>query len=338
MTSSQIAGVDLDAITSLEELYGVFEELSMEGGWHRPAGPALWPEPRKTLLPAVWHYDEIKGVLDAAGRLVDHTQADRRNVTLTNPAEGNVYPTVRTLVAAYQLIKPGEVALAHHHTPAALRIILEGHGTFTVVEGDRVEMRPGDVLLTPSWTWHEHSAAEDADDCYWVDILDVPLVHLLEPMFFERHPDGLQREVRDLDASPIAFRWEESLARLAAETAAPADGMAEREIELQGADGGPAMPTIALHVQQMAAGFASPTRRTTANSLFTVVEGAGRTTVDGETLEWRRGDIVAVPAWRPYRHEVDEDARLVRASDEPVYAALGLLRAETVATGEGELS
>lgn len=325
-----MTSVDLEKVASLDELYAVFEEMSMEGGWRRPAGPALWPEPRKTLLPYVWHYADIKGVLDAAGRLVDHTQADRRNVTLTNPAEGNVYPTVRTMVAAYQLIRPGEVALAHHHTPAALRIILEGRGTYTVVEGGRVEMRPGDVLLTPSWTWHEHSAAENADDCYWVDILDVPLVHLLEPMFFEKHPDGLQREVRDLDESPIAFRWEESLTRLAAGTEAPADGMSEREIELTGPDGGSAMPTIALHVQQMSAGFTSAARRTTANSLFTVVEGIGRTVIDGESLEWQRGDIIAVPAWRPYQHVVTEDARLVRASDEPVYASLGLLRAETL--------
>jgi gentisate 1,2-dioxygenase len=328
MTSTNPAA--LDEIASLDGLYGIFEQLSVEGGWHRPAGPALWAEPRRSLLPHVWHYAELKGVLDVAGRLVDHTQADRRNVTLTNPADGNVYPTVRTMVAAYQLIKPGETALAHHHTPAALRIILEGNGTYTVVEGVRVEMRPGDVLLTPSWTWHEHSAAADADDCYWVDILDVPLVHLLEPMFFEKHPSGTQEDPRDVEESPIAYRWADSLARLAARTDVPDHGMAEREVELCSPDGGPAMPTIALHVQQMSAGFESRESRTTANSLFTVVEGRGETVVDGETLPWERGDIIAVPAWRPYRHTVHEDAYLVRASDEPVYGALGLLRTEKI--------
>ena len=103
--------------------------------------------------------------------------------------------------------------------------------------------------------------------------------------------------------------------------------MAEREIELT-TDGGPAMPTIALHVQQSSAGFASPTMRTTANSLYTVIEGRGETLVDGEVLRWERGDIIAVPAWRPYSFTVREDAYLVRASDEPVYGALGLLRTE----------
>lgn len=311
-------------IDNLDDLYSVFDDLSVEGGWYRRT-PALWPEPLRNFLPYMWRYSEMKSVLDAAGRLVDHDMADRRNLTLTNPVEGNAYATVRSLVAAYQLIRPGEVAPAHHHTPAALRIILEGRGTYTVVNGDRVEMRPGDVLLTPSWAWHEHSAV-GPDDCYWVDILDVPLVHLLEPMFFEKYPAGVQEDPRDIDTSPIAFRWEESLARLAGETETPEHGMAEREIEL----GSPAMPTIALHVQELGAGFESPMRRTTSNSIFTVIEGSGETIVDGERLAWERGDIIAVPAWRPYQHVVSESARLVRASDEPVFSVLGLLRSEKV--------
>jgi gentisate 1,2-dioxygenase len=311
-------------IVSLDQLYSAFDGLSIEGGWHRRS-PALWPEPRRTLVPHGWRFADVKPILAAAGDLVDHEMADRRNVTLTNPVEGNIYPTVRTLVAAYQLIKPGEAAKAHRHTPSALRIILEGHGTYTVVQGKRVEMRPGDVLLTPSWLWHSHSHNASTDEeCYWVDVLDVPLVHLLETMFFERYPGDFETDVEDLDEAPIAFRWEDSQRRLAAETGAPAHGAAHREIEL----GEPAMRTVALHVQAMPAGWSSATVRTTANSVFTVLQGGGRTEADGETIEWTRGDVVAVPAWRPYRHVVSQDAVLVRASDEPLMRALGLLRTE----------
>jgi len=321
MTTTPTAGLpDPATVTSLDELYTLFDRLSMEGGWHRRS-PALWPEPRKNLLPARWSYATIKSVLDAAGRLVDHSMADRRNVTLTNPAEGNIYPTVRTLVAAYQLIRPGETADAHRHTPSALRIILEGHGTSTVVNGVELAMRPGDVLLTPSFAWHSHSAA-GPDDCYWVDILDVPLIHLLEPMFFERHPDKLESDVVAVEESPLAFRWEDSVRRLAAEQSAPEHGMAEREIQL----GDPALRTIALHVQQFSAGFVSARTRTTANSIFTVLDGSGETEVDGEVLPWEKGDIIAVPAWRPYQHRVSTDAYFVRASDEPVMRAFDLLR------------
>lgn len=312
-------------ITSLDELYSSFDQLSVEGGWHRKR-EALWAEPHKNFVPFIWHYRDIKPVLDAAGPLVDHAMADRRNVTLTNPIEGNTYATVRTLVGAYQMIRPGEVAKAHRHTPAALRIILEGEGTCTVVEGKRVEMRPGDVLLTPSFLWHEHAYdGLPSADCYWVDVLDVPLVHLLEPMFFERHATGTQEDPEDLAEAPIAFRHEDTMARL--DAAGPCEhGMAEREVEL----GQPAMPTIALHVQRMSAGFRSPTVRTTANSIFTVLGGSGVTTVDGDELEWSTGDVFAVPCWRPYFHEVRTDAHLVRASDEPVMSSLGLLRRITL--------
>jgi gentisate 1,2-dioxygenase len=312
-------------VASLDELYQAFDDLSIEGGWHQRS-PALWDQPRKSLLPHGWKYSDVKPILAAAGDLVDQDMSDRRNVTLTNPAEGNTFPTVRTLVAAYQLIRPGEAAKAHRHTPSALRIILEGHGTYTVVQGERVEMRPGDVVLTPSWLWHEHAQmSTSSGDCYWVDILDVPLVHLLETMFFERLPGDFQGEVEDLDEAPIVFRWEDSVARLEIATA-PAHGMSEQEIEL----GAPALRTIALHMQQMSAGFVSATSRTTSNSVFTVLEGRGRTEADGTTIEWSRGDVVAIPAWRPYRHVVSENARLVRASDEPLMAALGLLRTETL--------
>ena len=44
---------------------------------------------------------------------------------------------------------------------------------------------------------------------------------------------------------------------------------------------------------------------------------------------------VAVPAWRPYRHVVADDAVLVRASDEPLMRALGLLRTERLDAATG---
>lgn len=305
---------------TLDELHAAIYARSMEGGWHRKR-PALWPEPTTHFLPAQWRYAEVKPILQEAGDLVNHELAERRNLTLTNPVEGNAYATVRTLVAAYQSIKPGEQAMSHRHTPNALRIILEGQGTYTVVNGTRVEMRPGDVLLTPSWCWHSHEAI-GPDECFWVDVLDVPLVHLLEPMFFERHPQRCEPVRENVESSPIAFRWEDSLRRLDAATAAPEDGMSEREVEL----GAPAMKTVAIHVQRLGAGLATPTHRTTANAVFTVIDGEGQTRVGDQTFTWRRGDVLAVPAWQPYEHRVTRDAHLVRVSDEPLMRAFDWLR------------
>lgn len=306
-------------IANLSELYEAFDSLSMEGGWHRRK-PALWPEPVKNLVPARWRYREVKPILEAAGGLISTEFAERRNLTMTNPAEGNIYPTLRTLVAAYQLVKAGETAAAHRHTPNALRLILEGAGAYTTVDGTRVAMRVGDVLLTPSWSWHSHENV-GSGDCLWLDFLDVPLVHLLEPMFFEPHPRRLESDAVDQEACPLAFRWENTQALL--NRAAPdASGMSDCQIEL----GAPAMPTIGLFMQRFLPGRPTRTMRSTANSLFAVVRGNGTTTVDDSSFDWQFGDVIAVPSWRAYRHCAHEAATLLRVTDEPVLRALGFLR------------
>ena len=46
-----------------------------------------------------------------------------------------------------------------------------------------------------------------------MDFLDVPLVHLLEPMFYQPHPDGREAHVDVLTEAPIAFRSEDIAAR-----------------------------------------------------------------------------------------------------------------------------
>ncbi|MCB2065185.1 MAG: cupin domain-containing protein [Erythrobacter sp.] len=303
---------------ALEELYASFTQLNMEGGWHRRF-PALWAQPRDNFLPHIWHYADVKPILDRAGELIDTELAERRNLTMFNPVEGNIYSTVRTIVAAYQMVKPGEFARAHRHTPNALRLILEGTGTYTVVNGKQVEMRPGDVLLTPNWAWHSHEN-QGQDDCYWMDFLDVPLVHLLEPMFYQPHPDGREAEVEPLDEAPIAFRDEQITADLAA---ARPEAAGVRQITL-----GPAsLATLALDVLDLPPGATLAPAQETANAVYAVIRGDGALMVDGARRSWAFGDTVAMPAWRQYALEAGaEGARLLKVSDRTLLEKLDWYR------------
>src|SRR2546430_9646725 len=88
--------------------------------------------------------------------------------------------------AATQLLLPGEGARANRHTPTAFRFIMEGAGGYTAVDGERVYMAPGDLVLTPSWAWHDHGNETDKP-VVWMDGLDVPLVQALNAMFFQMH-------------------------------------------------------------------------------------------------------------------------------------------------------
>ena len=321
---------DLAQSGSLEELYGKLEKVRMGAGWNKPT-PSLWAAPRKTFVPAHWAYEQARGALDAAGRLINTELAERRNLILVNPAEGNTYGTVRTLVAAYQMIMPGEWARAHRHTPNALRLILDAEpGTYTEVDGTNIAMEPGDVLLTPNWSTHGHGNNSKAC-AYWLDFLDAPLVQLLEPMFFEPceeegHEAFEQEHAAPTTDSPFVFTLKETLRRFDERKPDPR-GPFGTQIAL----GAPALDTTALFMMRLAPGVRTATHRTTANNIFAVVRGTGTTTVDGERFAWRRGDVIAAPAWRPHFHEASDDAILFRVTDEPVMQRLGFYRVEETA-------
>src|SRR4051794_10870598 len=120
------------------DYYSELGRLSYSPGWARPE-PSMWPEPKPKFRPASWRYAEARAKLDAAGEFVPVEMAERRNLIMVNPIEGNVYATTRNLVAAYQMVKSGESARSHRHTPAALRLVLEAKpGTYTIVDGARV--------------------------------------------------------------------------------------------------------------------------------------------------------------------------------------------------------
>jgi gentisate 1,2-dioxygenase len=316
---------DLAQSGTLEELYGKLDLVGIAPGWNKKT-PSLWGSPKKNFLPAHWKYEQARGALDAAGRLINTELAERRNLILYNPASEASYGTVRTLVAAYQMIMPGEWARSHRHTPNALRLILDSEpGTYTEVDGVKIAMEPGDVLLTPNWSSHGHG--NDSHACaYWLDFLDVPLVQLLEPMFFEpaeEEGEAANNTTPPTTDSPFVFTLADTLKRLDAATPEPA-GPFGTHIEL----GKPAMDTIGLHMLRLAPRARTARYQATANNIYAVVKGSGVTTIDGERFEWGRGDVLAAPAWRPHFHEASEDALMFRVTDQPVMERLGLYREE----------
>jgi len=305
---------------SLESLKAALEPLAFMAGWNKRE-PSLWPQPRTRFKPTHWRWRDAKRGLERAGGLISTDQADRRNLFMVNPIEGNYYATLRTLVSAYQMILPGERARSHRHSPNALRLVLDvGEAVYTVVDGVRIDMKPGDVVLTPGWCWHGHG--NDGEQAgYWVDYLDVPLVHLLEPMFLEYWPSGFQTPEQTTRDSPYVFSWASTLAALDAAKPDPSGRRGVR-VEL----GAPALPTTSLHMERLSGGFETRPFRTSANQIFTVVSGSGQTVVGDQTFAWERGDVFVVPSWHVFSHAAKSDAVLFCVSDETTQRKLGFLR------------
>jgi gentisate 1,2-dioxygenase len=298
----------LDDLQDLDALISAIGERNMTPGWIRREKPILFPEMRSQFVPARWSYAEAKAGMKSAGRLIGTDLAERRNFVMRNPIPGNDIATLRTLVCAYQSILPGETARSHRHAPHALRVILESRGSYSIVNGHKHPMETGDIVLTPGWSWHGHGH-EGSEQAYWFDGLDVPLTHLLEPMFFEEHPQGFETVTNTNPESTMRFSWESTRHKLAGTTE---DGFFGRTIELPAAT----MPTILLKVHAWGAGWSNKPYRHSANVVHVVMQGAGHSVINGQRFDWRFGDTLAIPAWSRIEHHAADDSIVFDMSDE----------------------
>jgi gentisate 1,2-dioxygenase len=301
---------ELSQLGSLEALQAAIGALNMTPGWIRRDEPLLWPEPKSEYVPAHWRYSEAKAAMISAGRLISTDLAERRNFVMRNPIFGNDWKTLNTLVSAYQSILPGEKARSHRHAPHALRVILESRGSFSIVDGLKHPMETGDIVLTPGGCWHGHGH-DGTEQAYWFDGLDVPLVHLLEPMWVEDHPERWERVQTIAEDSPMRFKWADTQAAIAG---APKDatGWFGRTIELPA----PAMPTIQLKVHGWSKGERTKPYRQLANTIYVVMQGSGRSRIGESTFQWGFGDTIAAPMWNRIEHEAAEETIMFAMSDE----------------------
>jgi gentisate 1,2-dioxygenase len=317
---------DYGTVASVDELIDRIAGENCTPGWIRHERPLMWQRPRSTFVPAHWQYARIKPALVAAGRVIGTDQAERRNFILRNPVEGNDFGTTRTLIGAYQSILPGERARSHRHSPHALRVILESRGSYSVVNGRRHPMESGDIVLTPGGCWHGHGHA-GAEQAYWFDCLDIPLVHLLEPMMSEEHPQGWEAQVVDEASSTMRFAWADTVHALDAQAAR--ETPEERRlfgttIELPA----PSMPTIAIKVRRIAAGWEGRPYRHNASSIFVVLQGSGSSRLGDASFSWAFGDVIAAPMGVDLRHAASQDAVIVELTDEKLMRYCGYYRLE----------
>src|SRR5438105_10127842 len=227
----------------LQEYYAQLEAQHVTPAW---IGGGISVEPQSQALPYLWHWRDLRPQAMRAAELVGTAQAERRVLRLTNPKLAGI--ARNTMVANIQIVMPGEIARAHRHSGAALRLIIEGRGGYTVVNGERVPMAPGGLVLTPNRSWHDHANDTDAP-MIWLDGLDTPLVRMLEAGFYEEYHQERQELAPPVNASEWHYPMTEmraALERLAA------DRNAGEEISLEYQNrrtGGPVMPTIACHMQ-----------------------------------------------------------------------------------------
>jgi len=352
---------------ALERLYDDFAAAGLMPLWTQ-RGDLMPMAPQPSAVPHVWRWADVYPLAARAGDLVPVGRGgERRAIAYANPGCGGEPYTTPTLWAAVQYLGPREAAPAHRHTQSAFRFVLEGEGTWTVVDGDPVAMRRGDLLLTAGWRWHEHHNVADAPMA-WLDGLDIPLVTALDAGFFQFGPDELTDRstpttsrserlwghpgLRPVGAavgrtSPLmAYRWAHTDEALAAQLDLDATGQAgaagpgHAAVRFANpATGGDALVTLRMEMHRFAAGAASAPasdgagaavtgERRVGSSVWQVFDGEGTVDLDGRPHAVARGDVVAVPSWCPLRWRATTQLDVFMFSDAPVYEALGLTAPE----------
>jgi gentisate 1,2-dioxygenase len=179
-------------------------------------------------------------------------------------------------------------------------------------------MLPGDVLLTPSGCWHSHFNDSDSN-AYWIDILDVPLVHLLEPMFFEEFGQTHQ----PVEQQPVSHPFWFQSAQVQSDLKQAPETQGIRHVSLDTAEHFLTQALNFIHLQPQAT---TRKHRSTASRIFSVALGSGHANLGDLHVTWRQGDVLAVPSWTEFDIQAHEASLLFEVNDEPTLKKLGFYK------------
>ena len=315
----------------------------------------LWPSLRAVLPPGIptrktlathWSYQALRPLLLQAGELTPIEKTERRVLVLANPGHG--LEKMQASAAIYlgmQLLLPGEWAPSHRHTPNAVRMVVEGEGAWTTVDGEKCPMRRGDLILTPTGLWHEHG--HDGDQpVVWLDVLDLPLVFYTETSY---HVAGTRQATKPehgdraylhggMVPTPVFGRagraypmlrypWVQARAALealaAGEPALPAVQITYTNPET-GAD---AQNILGFYALMLRPGQALQLPSRSPATVFHLIEGGADVQVEQQQFTLQAADTCCVPGYTPVRlrnRSADVPAFLFLVDEAPLHRKLGV--------------
>jgi gentisate 1,2-dioxygenase len=306
-------------------------------------------EPGTPCKTHLWRFADVKSSIELLASYIDVKGAERRSLVLENPGLPGTSQATKSLYASLQYVGPGEIEDSHRHVASAFRFVLQGTGAHTTVAGEKFYLSPGDVVLTPNMTWHEHGN-ETSGPMIMFDALDIPLVNhfgasfkgLIDGPHEITKPvgDGLARYgsgVLQVDSRPSNSHLVSPMCHYPYERARSAlEHMkkSDRPDACHGfkvrytnpITGDHAFPTIGLFLQLLPRGFNGNQYRATDESIFVVAEGSGRTVVGEHEINWSPNDVFVVPSWVRHQHFAQSDAVLFSCSDRPAQEKLGFWR------------
>lgn len=304
----------------------------------------LTSEPSPVDWPLSWSWEGLQPLIERAVAEVGMEDAERRVLLLAHPAFAPHAYTTTNLSGALQVLQPGEHAPPHRHTVSALRYVIEGEGAVTCVNGKRCEMAEGDLILTPSWCWHEHRN-EGEHRVVWFDGLDMPLAHHLRSVFLEfgqpaEMPETVDDSIAIAGAFPAGsndfanqpsprYRYAGSAISTALDATIPGSDGSRQLRYTNPVTGGPVMATLDCYALRLRAKAATRAFRSTSGAIAVVANGSGTSWIGNRTVTWQKNDVFSIPHWHWVRHRAeDRDTQLFIMTDKALLEAMGYLHTE----------
>ncbi len=312
----------------------------------------LWPMMRNVLPHGApnpvtrygyWNYQNLRPLLLRAGELTPVEKAERRVLVMSDPGRGTgAMQATSSIYLGMQLLLPGESAPAHRHTPSAARIIVEGRGGFTVVDGEKLPMEEGDLVLTPGGEWHDHGHEGD-EPVIWLDALDLPLFVYLEGSYAEEAPLQAQRnrpdasEVEYMAAGLVPSRnrekkvrnypmmrypWARTEQALRQQMKYNDDPIAEIDY-VNPETGDDVLPTMGFTAMMLQSYKSIEPVLKSTSCAFHIIKGEGKSIVNGEEVSWGPKDTFTAPVFSEISHKATSEAFVICIHDKPLQDRLG---------------
>lgn len=288
--------------------------------------------PGSDCVVAHWPYQQMRPLLDEATRLITKKDAERRVLVMENPSLRGTSFIANSLFAGQQIILPGEFAFSHRHTPNALRFLVEGAGAYTSIDGHKIPMSPGDFVVTPSWSWHDHGN-EGEEAVVWMDGLDTPFTSLFGAHFRENYSAQTfpLKQLPVDQVQPLIFPFKKISAILKERSndkslCDPAHGF--KYVYSNEVSGEFAFKTMAAFMQLLPSNFAGSIYRTTESSVFNVAQGSCYIDMEDQTLHLQEHDVVVIPSWKKYQFRSSQNCMLFSFSDRAAQKTLGFWQEE----------
>lgn len=123
----------------------------------------------------VYRWKDAKAALERL-RGYEGSPHDGIMLEYINPVSGE--PVTTTMSFKVQLLKPGQALKAHRHTSSSFYCCLKGRGK-TVVEGKEYHWGENDLVVVPTWAWHEHVNLDPKNDAVLYCVDDEPVMRKL---------------------------------------------------------------------------------------------------------------------------------------------------------------